>query len=353
MKSTLIAFLLLGIAATQDLHVDHYDQGEDLLLSATAPSGSENATPDAGKRSEPTACVEQAGNGPHVDPDTDTAFLTYPAFSQAATAAAINPPAGYTVISGWTNLNSSNGDGTGYLGYVQSELSSYDPLECSRLCSNWSGSTTCASFVIYYERDPELIWSTTGTPSSEYCPATASSPSVTLIKCAFYSVPVYSGNATNFGQYWSDFHVVITGSTAFSKLPSPVIDGWDGPVDLHDAGLNIPAPPDQYGYLRNEIFSGDYDPATCASHCEAITAYNQAQGSSTQCTSFNAYVLLTNGADGVFTCTYYSQNYGISYATNTGQYDQAGNHYTISNSFAYYLTGSPTPMKRRSLSFFA
>lgn len=44
----------------------------------------------------------------------------------------------------------------------------------------------------------------------------------------------------------------------------------------------------------------------------------------------------------VFTCAYYSQNYGPEYATNFGQYDAAGNHYTIGDSYVYYVSSSGT-----------
>ncbi|ROV99137.1 hypothetical protein VMCG_06688 [Cytospora schulzeri] len=354
MKLTLLTSLLLGIAAAQDLPIDLYEQAEDSLLSATAPFGADNATLIVEKRSEPTACADQVGNGPHVDPDTDTEFLAYPAFSKAATAAAAHPPQGYEAAPGWIDLKGSNGDNTGYLGYVQSELSSYDPDHCANLCSDWSGSTPCSSFVIYYERDPELVWPTTGTPSTEYCPATVDSSSVTLIKCAFYSVPLYSGNATNVGQYQGDFHLVIAGSTAFNVMGAPVCDGFTGPVDLGNAALNIPVPVILHGYLSVEIFpNAAYSPATCASHCETTSAWNSAHGIDVQCTSFDAYVLYRNGANGIFTCIYYSENYGASYATMTGQFDIFGNHYTVGSSYSYYLNDSPTPKEKRALSFVA
>lgn len=53
------------------------------------------------------------------------------------------------------------------------------------------------------------------------------------------------------------------------------------------------------------------------------------------CVFFDAYVLYKNGANGVFTCTYYTEGYEASYATNVGQYDGSGNHYTIGHSYAY------------------
>ncbi|KAL1849606.1 hypothetical protein Daus18300_013213 [Diaporthe australafricana] len=323
-----------------------YKQGKGLLLQAAAPG----TTLVAGKRDEPTACIVQAGNGAHVEPDTDAGFLAFAAFTQAATAVASNPPDRYSVVPGWVNLKASNGDGTGYLGYALSALSGYKPDQCADLCSNWSGSTSCASFVIFHERNPELVWPTTRAPSAA-CPASADSSSVTLIKCVFYSVPLYSGNATNAGQYQDDFHVVIAGSTAFN-LEAPAVSGYAGPTPLHNASLDIPPPVGQNGYIRVQTFPDTaYTPGTCADMCADISAYNLDRGSSEVCTSFNSYILYKNGADGVFTCTYYSTNYGASYATNAGQFDNSGNHYTIGSSYSYYLVGSSLPLEKRGLEF--
>lgn len=48
-----------------------------------------------------------------------------------------------------------------------------------------------------------------------------------------------------------------------------------------------------------------------------------------------------NEQNGVFTCTYYTSAWDSSYATNAGQYDQAGNHYTIGSSYGYALPSAP------------
>lgn len=282
-------FFLSVIAALNS--PDGLDQpGQGLLLQVSA----DDAT---SRRSEPTACIDQAGNGPHVEPDTDTSFLASASFSQAATAAGTKPPDRYSVVPGWVDLKASNGDGTGYLGYILSELSDYNTAQCADLCSSWSGSASCASFVTFFERAPELVWPTTKAPSAA-CPASADSPSVTLIKCVFYSVPLYSGNATNVGQYQDDFHVVIAGSTAFN-LEAPIVSGYSGPVPLHNASLDIPPPVGENGYMSVQTFPDTaYDPGTCARSCADISAYNLEQGSSELCSSFNSYILYENEANG-------------------------------------------------------
>lgn len=40
----------------------------------------------------------------------------------------------------------------------------------------------------------------------------------------------------------------------------------------------------------------------------------------------------------VFTCAYYSQNWSSAYATNVGQYNAEGDHFTIEDSYVYYAS---------------
>lgn len=211
--------------------------------------------------------------------------MEYSVFTAAAFAAANSPPDRFQVAPNWIDLQGSNGDSTGYLTYVQSQLSTYDSYQCAALCNDIAD---CVSFVTYFERDPELAWPTTHAPKDPKCPASAESTSVTLIKCAFYSVPLYSRNATTTGQYQDDFHLVVAGSTAFN-MEGPVVDGWIGPVALHDAAIDIPPPVGEHGYIRVQTFpNAKFDPMNCAINCEAIE----------QCTMFDAYVLYENGING-------------------------------------------------------
>lgn len=38
---------------------------------------------------------------------------------------------------------------------------------------------------------------------------------------------------------------------------------------------------------------------------------------------------------------------------NTGQFDNAGNHYTIGSSYSYYLESSSAPLEKRGMKFIA
>lgn len=84
-----------------------------------------------------------------------------------------------------------------------------------------------------------------------------------------------------------------------------------------------------------------YDPSVCATACEQKSAYNlrhtTPQSDARICVFFDAYILYKNGANGVFTCTYYTAIYGPPQATNFGQYDGSGNHFTIGHSYIYSL----------------
>lgn len=296
MKAYIAFSLFCSLAATQDLPIPQYQDAVPSLHSTSALWGPDIFTPTAlSTRGEANTCIEQVGNRPNVVPDTDISFLIKTAFNYAATEAASNPPERYSVVSDWINRNGSNSDNTGYLTYVSSQLTSYNSTHCGASCNEISD---CVSFVIYFERDPELVWPTTHAPQDPQCPAAANASSVTLIKCAFYSVPLYSCNATNVGAYKDEFHLVVAGSTAFN-LGAPEFSGWTGPVDLGDASLSIPTPVGENGYLSVSTFpNASFDPEICADECESITGYDSRQNSTEECTSSNTYVLHKNGLNG-------------------------------------------------------
>ena len=103
-------------------------------------------------------------------------------------------------------------------------------------------------------------------------------------------------------------------------------------------------------------------PQVCADACTATNNWNaahpDAQTASRNCSFFDAYILYKNNANPVFTCSksaqvidcgdchsandpvtaYYTQSYDASYATNTGQWDSQGNHYTIGHSYLFTMS---------------
>jgi hypothetical protein len=189
---------------------------------------------------------------------------------------------------------------------------------------------------------PLVVSTLTQVPDAQTCPGLATSPSATLLKCAFYGISVTATQATNVGQFQGKFKVVIAGSNTYFRSSAPALDGYEGPNSFGNASINAPAPVINHGYLRVQTFGQNvpFDPSLCAASCAAQTAYNAEHNIGLgPCVFFNIYVLQKNGADGVLTCTYYSTPYGVSYAKNKGQFDQAGNYYGVTQSYGYYLDG--------------
>lgn len=94
--------------------------------------------------------------------------------------------------------------------------------------------------------------------------------------------------------------------------------------------------------LEYKLFtSGPFDPRLCSAACDAQPAYNRqyppSDGSETSiCRFFNTYILLKNGVNQGQYCSLYTEAWNSSYGTNVGQWDSAGNHYTINYSFSYH-----------------
>ncbi|KAK0636225.1 hypothetical protein B0T17DRAFT_503701 [Bombardia bombarda] len=384
MKAAVLSSLLFGLAAAsplavnkrQDLPIEDY--GAAVAAGADSSDGPPvgDAVPESAATYDPTSvaadivaqvsdaapadatsaelisadikkrvavCTTRTFNGPQVTAPADTpeAFQANTAFSDAAVAgaSAASVPAGYAVVPGYENLKAAAQDPS-YLTYVSSKLTSYSPAQCGALCDALSG---CSSFTIFYERVPLVVSSTTQVPDKDSCPGLTTSPSATLIKCAFYGMPLIASTATNVGQFQGKFKVVYAGVTAFTKSSAPSVDGYEGPVSFGNASINAPAPVIDHGYLRVQTFGTNvpYDPSLCAASCAAQTTYNANHGTfnGQACIFFNAYILYKNGENGVFTCAYYGTPYGVAYAKNKGQFDAAGNKFTIGSSFGYYLDG--------------
>jgi hypothetical protein len=286
------------------------------------------------------ACDPQPlGAGPAVSPDSDTAFLSYQAFSDAANGA--STPEGYNVA--FTNLKASNNAqgyvmasrafdtivltrSHSYLGYTS--LSSYDASACAAACSAKYG---CAAFNIYFERDPSL----------EPGAGCLNPASTTVIKCVFWGGPVTPDNAVNNGQWRNDFHVVIAGSNGYVNTTQATINGWNG--SFYGIGA-INAPNDCHGndtYMGYKFFDDNqpYDPSRCAAACVAQNQYNTAHppsdGSTPQiCNFFNSYLLNKNGVPQGQVCSMYTEAWPSQFANNYGQNRDDGS-WTISWSYGF------------------
>jgi hypothetical protein len=176
-----------------------------------------------------------------------------------------------------------------------------------------------------FERDPSLDADDVNCPTP---------PSITRIKCAFFGSMMTTGEATNFGQYQSQFHVFIGGSNVYNKPPM-VLANYSGPVDFGNAAIESPTADNSYMRVQTFSQTQPYDPNVCAAACDATNAYALRHGQTRFCEFFDAYILYKNGINGVFTCTYYTQPYGVAFAKNKGQYNNEGDHYTVGYSVGY------------------
>jgi hypothetical protein len=262
------------------------------------------------------------GAGPIPYPDTPEAFLAFNIIAKAALNAVT--PNGYT--STFTNELAAN-NAPGYAGYYA--LDSYDPDLCAAKCAATDG---CASFNIYFERDPTL--NITGD-----CP---NPPSTTTIKCALFGGLVAIKNALNPGQWRGDFHLVIAGSNGYVNKDVQDIPGYQSDYlgfGAIEAPKNCQGIDTYMGYKQFNITpNATYNVARCAAACEETSAYNlrhALNGTEIRvCNFFNSYKLNKNGEPHVQICSMYTHAWPAQFATNKGQYREQ-DHYTISWSYSY------------------
>jgi hypothetical protein len=212
-------------------------------------------------------------------------------------------------------------------------LDSYDTPTCARKCNSAFG---CQAFNVYFERSPSIA------PASS-CP---NPPGTANIFCVLWGGPVSEDNARNTGQWRNDFHVVITASNGYvltSSLNPLSVKAINAPNDCNGEG--------SYMGMRMFTDNAPFDPARCRAVCEATSQYNIEHNSDPTrppqlCKFFNTYILYKNWGSQGQTCAMYSQYWDPNtYATNDGQWDGQGNHYTISSSFfGYNTTDVVTPI---------
>lgn len=203
--------------------------------------------------------------------DTPAAFRYFEEFYLASTSAP--KPEGYELAV--QGLGGAMKNDLGFLG--SHLLEQYDTEECARFCDDLP---TCASFNVYFERDPTYEPNTTAG-----CP---NPPSTTNINCVLWNSRLNPDAAINFGEIREDFQVVITGSNLYNKIKGP-LDlsdmGFSGPrtdVD-NDAAFEVPdEPTGDYSTLLKQLpmyyrsyddsaTFDQYDPTLCAHLCSDIT----------------------------------------------------------------------------------
>lgn len=297
-------------------------------ISISAPLDA--AAPEARGLEKRTACAPQVplGSGPMTSPDTASDFLANPVYNNFANNATI--PTGYTRVFVGQNAASST---YGYLGYTN--MVAYDPSSCAAKCNAITG---CASFNLYFERDPSM-------EPAAGCP----NPNSTVnIKCSFWGSPVALSNTNNAGQWRANFQVVITGSNGYvsTAIASPPT-GYSPAVYLGNVAIN--APNDCNGdntYINSTIIvARSFDPALCAAACDTLSSNNlanpPADGSPAKtCQFFNTYLLLKNGVSVGQYCAMYSEAWATKYATYTGTVNGT-DKYTITESYSFTNASNP------------
>lgn len=139
-------------------------------------------------------------------------------------------------------------------------------------------------------------------------------------------------NALNEGQWREQYHVVITASNGYvltSSLNPLSGKAINAPLDCNKN--------DAYMGMRLLTDNAPFDPERCAAICDATTQYNIRHPESGKaprlCKFYNTYILNKNYISQGQACSMYTQYWDPNtYATNDGQWDGAGNHYTISSS---------------------
>jgi len=165
---------------------------------------------------------------------------------------------------------------------------------------------------------------------------------LTRDRCSYWGAPIDSMTATNYGQWRNQFQVLIAGSNGYTSYKQPATPlGYTTPYFLNNASINAPLDCNNANtYLGVRMFnSGPFDVGLCAAACTSTSqsdvAHPPSDGSPPLlCNFFVTYLLLKNGVALGQYCALYNETWSATYATNVGQYDSSGNHYTIQDSYS-------------------
>jgi hypothetical protein len=261
-------------------------------------------------------------------------FLQDPALCTASYNAGMNAPQGYSTA--FAGANGSTQALYGYMGYEQ--VTTYNTSYCAAQCNAKAG---CASFNIYFERDPSV-------DPTDDCQNPAS---VRVAKCAYYSSIIDVSTATNQGQWRENFQVAITGSNGYVKQSAFSASGYkpaNGTAPTSGTGFvgHIPtdkainAPIDCRGndsYAGVEWWNdGLFSVQRCADSCSRHSAWVQAQGG-VMCNFFTTYLIRDSVANTIQQqCAMYSEEVPMVYAKNGGNNEGSQK---VFNSYAFTASG--------------
>ncbi|GAM88157.1 hypothetical protein ANO11243_061880 [Dothideomycetidae sp. 11243] len=217
-------------------------------------------------------------------PNTAVQFSIDSGLSGIAVAALA--PAGFTrqSFNQYAAIEASS-----YLG--SSELSTYNASQCAAACNAWAGSQPCVAFNMYFEREPTQF------PGSN-CP----NPSATTsVRCALYGSQVVASQAINYGEFRSQFIVLLAGSNLYWKNTAPVgIAGFTAPTAL-PAFVDVSTINGVNVVTGSNFYPGTFDPTQCSTFCATTNSLNYAaavnagQSVYTPCNYFDAASISVQG----------------------------------------------------------
>lgn len=262
---------------------------------------------------------------------------------------AAQAPAGWT--RQYVGLSASFEDDAVYLGYTQ--LANYDAGACANFCTAQFPSTS--AFNLYFERDP-----------SQYPGPNCPNPTGALnAKCACFGAQIGLTTADNYGEYLSNYVVMVAGSNLYWKnSPPPALSGYQGPNAL--AGF-INLPNNGGASIGNTVvaasypsfFAGVWDPSQCSAVCTANNAANygsavsNSAASYTPCNYFDAAKVSANGALVGTYCMFYTTSGAAAYANLYNDVISSVN-YIVTYSYGYQVnvnnTGTASPPFQLKLS---
>jgi hypothetical protein len=310
------------VAYNQDAAVD----SAAALATASPLAESAKFRRSLNKRAGDCEAIPTTDNIYNAVVDPAESFQTDSNLADVALSATV--PSGYTQT--FSNKNAAS-QANGYMGYYM--LSSYDTAACANKCNQALG---CQAFNIFFERSPSIV----PAPS---CPNPPGTPN---IFCVLWGGPVSTENARNDGQWRDQFHVVIAGSNGYvltSSMSPLSAKAINAPLDCNGE--------DTYMGMRMFTDNAPFDPERCKAVCEATTQWdiehnNDLTKPPKLCKFFDTYILSKNFQSQGQACFMYTQFWDPeTYATNDGQWDGEGNHYTISSSvFFHNETDIVTPV---------
>ncbi|KAF3920064.1 hypothetical protein AA313_de0200199 [Arthrobotrys entomopaga] len=295
------------------------------------PASSRKSRRDITKRVHGDCAPQRPNSGPQFDLDPDAWLAAVAAAYPANNPDTIGP---YTKV--FDGLNGSVSQ-IGYRGVHT--ISSYDIETCMNYCDT---KAQCLGFNFYVERDPSL-------DPGDGCPNPAP---ITNYKCTLWSFPFLAGAADNTGQTRDEFKVVIASSVGYVKpyVASNLANFTSAGQNLYGS-INAPSFQGTSTFLGSKTYPSDdvtvdyFEPAICATACDAQTAYLGRHHNSTPCSYqacnfFDIYVVLQDGKAQGITCALYSVSWDDSYAVNGGQ-TRSGVVYKVASSYTYSNSRSP------------